>query len=343
MDHPEPAEALTLRLSPEAVALVLVLGMFLGILGLQLVPALLAGLLAYSLMHHVAAWAQRRKLSSGGHAKAWALGILGGAALLVTGLGLLGLSLLWKAQGTHLPDLLTRMAQVLATSRHAIGDRFIPEAFTDAETFRQACADLLEDHAEALKTAGSHAGRAAAHALAGFMVGLLAAFHRPNAQPAPLAAALALRLARLRKAFEAVVFAQVGISALNTLLTALFLYGLLPLFHVHLPLRPTLVAVTFVTGLLPVVGNLLSNAAIVLLSLGAGPGVALASLGYLVAVHKLEYLLNARLVGRRIQAQAWEVLLAMVLLEAAFGLPGLVLAPILLAYLREELTAQGWI
>lgn len=343
MDVPESDEALSLRLSPDAAATGIVAGLLAAVLGLQLVPALLAGLLAYSLMHHVAEWAKRRKLSSGRHAKAWALGILGGAALLLAGLGLLGLSFLWKAKGTHLPDLLTRMAQVLASSRHALGDRFIPEAFTDAETFRGAFSDLLEDHAEALKAAGGHAGRAAAHALAGLMVGLLAAFHRPGTRPAPLATALARRLAHLRAAFEAVVFAQVGISALNTLLTALFLYGLLPLFHVHLPLRPTLVAVTFATGLLPVVGNLLSNAAIVLISLGVSPGVALASLGYLVVVHKLEYLLNARIVGSRIQAQAWEVLLAMVLGEAAFGLPGLVLAPILLAYLREELAPLGWI
>jgi predicted PurR-regulated permease PerM len=34
-------------------------------------------------------------------------------------------------------------------------------------------------------------------------------------------------------------------------------------------------------------------------------------------------------------------LIAMLCMEAAFGLPGLVAAPIYYAYLKDELTAQG--
>ncbi len=64
--------------------------------------------------------------------------------------------------------------------------------------------------------------------------------------------------------------------------------------------------VTFVAGLIPVVGNLISNSVIVLLSLGVGPGVALASLVFLIVIHKLEYFLNARIVGGEIHASAWE-------------------------------------
>jgi predicted PurR-regulated permease PerM len=46
-------------------------------------------------------------------------------------------------------------------------------------------------------------------------------------------------------------------------------------------------------------------------------------------------------VGSRISAQAWELLLAMLAMEAAFGLPGLVAAPIFYAYLKQELTDAG--
>jgi len=70
---------------------------------------------------------------------------------------------------------------------------------------------------------------------------------------------------------------------------------------------------------------------------------ALASLVYLVLVHKLEYFVNAKIVGGRIHAQIWEVILAMVLMEIAFGTPGLVFAPILYAYLRGELREQKWV
>jgi predicted PurR-regulated permease PerM len=50
---------------------------------------------------------------------------------------------------------------------------------------------------------------------------------------------------------------------------------------------------------------------------------------------------NARIVGSRIGAAAWEILLAMMALEASCGLPGLVLAPILYAYVKKELQDRG--
>jgi hypothetical protein len=83
------------------------------------------------------------------------------------------------------------------------------------------------------------------------------------------------------------VFAQVRISALNTILTTLYLTLALPLVGVHLPLAKTMLAVTFVVGLLPVVGNLVSNTIIVILSLSVSLAVAVVSLVFLVIIHKL--------------------------------------------------------
>ena len=102
-----------------------------------------------------------------------------------------------------------------------------------------------------------------------------------------------------------------------------------------------MIAVTFVAGLIPVVGNLVSNVVVVIVSLSVSPFVALGSLVYLVAIHKLEYFLNARLVGTQIEARAWELLLAMLLMEAAFGVAGLIAAPIYYAYLKDELSAAA--
>ena len=39
-------------------------------------------------------------------------------------------------------------------------------------------------------------------------------------------------------------------------------------------------------------------------------------------------------------AHAWELLIAMLAMEAAFGVPGLVAAPIYYAYLKDELVSQ---
>jgi predicted PurR-regulated permease PerM len=112
----------------------------------------------------------------------------------------------------------------------------------------------------------------------------------------------------------------------------------LPLFGVKLHLQKTLVILTFVFGLIPVLGNLISNTAIVVISLGYSMPVAVSSLVYLIVIHKLEYFLNAKIVGGHIHAAAWEILAAMVILEAAFGIAGVVAAPILYAYVKGELT-----
>ena len=90
-------------------------------------------------------------------------------------------------------------------------------------------------------------------------------------------------------------------------------------------------------GLLPVAGNLISNSVIVIVSLSQSLAVALASLAFLIVIHKLEYFLNARIVGGEIKASAWELLCAMLVMEAAFGVQGLIAAPIFYAYGKAEL------
>ena len=151
------------------------------------------------------------------------------------------------------------------------------------------------------------------------------------------------RVANLGTAFRRVVFAQVRISLLNTFFTAIYLTLVLPLFGVELPLRKSLIVVTFFAGLLPVVGNLISNSVIVIVGLSHSFGVALASLAFLIVIHKLEYFLNARIIGRRIGSHAWELLVAMLVMEAAFGIAGVIAAPIYYAFIKDELAREGLI
>jgi predicted PurR-regulated permease PerM len=111
----------------------------------------------------------------------------------------------------------------------------------------------------------------------------------------------------------------------------------LPFFGINLPFKATLVVVTFVFGMIPVVGNVISNTAIVLMSLGQSIHLAVISLVFLIGVHKLEYFLNAKIVGSAIKSKAWELLLAMLLFESAFGVAGVIAAPIYYAFLKSEL------
>ena len=98
-----------------------------------------------------------------------------------------------------------------------------------------------------------------------------------------------------------------------------------------------MIAITFIVGLIPVVGNLISNTVIVIVSSSQSLAVAAGSLAYLVIIHKFEYFLNARIVGGQIRANAWELLISMLLMEAVFGLAGIVAAPIYYAYIKSEL------
>jgi len=66
---------------------------------------------------------------------------------------------------------------------------------------------------------------------------------------------------------------------------------------------------------------------------------ALACLGFLVLIHKAEYVINAKVVGRRTHLGVWELLAVMFTAGAVFGPAGLVAAPLMYAYRKKELQA----
>ena len=81
--------------------------------------------------------------------------------------------------------------------------------------------------------------------------------------------------------------------------------------------------------------------AIFIVSLGVSAPAAIAALIFLIAIHKLEYFVNARIIGTQINSRAWEMLTVMLAMEATFGVPGLIAAPIFYAYVKEELAANS--
>lgn len=145
------------------------------------------------------------------------------------------------------------------------------------------------------------------------------------------------RIATFMDVFHKVVFAQVKISAINAVLTGIYLLLLLPIMNINMPYAKTLVVLTFLFGLLPVVGNLISNTLITLISLNVSFDVAIYSLLFLIIVHKLEYYINAKIVGEKIKTSIWELLIAMLIFESIFGVIGAVLSPVIYGYLKEEL------
>ncbi|TFW01940.1 AI-2E family transporter [Oxalobacteraceae bacterium OM1] len=303
-----------------------------------LLSALFSGLLVYSLVHMLAPVLGRN--ISDRRARAIVAVFLSGLIVLLLALGIWGLTVFFQSDIGSMEHLFQRLADILDASRGQMPEwlrTHIPEG---AEALREMVTNWLRLHAAHAQTMGEHAGRSVVHVLIGMVIGMMSALYDTTSSHnyKPLAAALHARVVNLHDAFRRIVFAQVRIAAINAILTGIYLLVILPLAGVHLPLAKTMVLITFIAGLLPVIGNLISNTVVVIVALSHSVGIAAASLGFLIVIHKLEYFLNAKIVGTHINARAWEILIAMLSMEAIFGLPGVVAAPVFYAYLKKELS-----
>lgn len=319
---------------------------WLVVLALHLTPALFAALLVYggtrALAARLARWRPGLR-----HAQYWGLAWL---VIVVGGAGsvLVERTAEAAAAGGGYAGLLQQMADALEQLRALMPLWLAAHLPVSLEALRETAVTWLRSHAAQVQLWGGHTVRGVGYALAGVVIGALAALQLPVRGAAPEAAPPLI--ARLRGGFDTlvdsfttVVFAQLRIAAVNTVLTGIYLLGVLPLIGKPLPLAGTLVAATFVASLVPVVGNLVSNTMIVIVSLTQSAFVAGMSLVWLVAIHKFEYFLNAHIIGSRIRARAWELLVAMLALEAAFGLGGLISAPVVYAQIKHTLHERGWL
>ncbi|HMK55869.1 MAG TPA: AI-2E family transporter [Dissulfurispiraceae bacterium] len=312
------------------------------VLKLHLLPALLSGFLVYELVHLLAPPLRIAKLQ-GRLARIVVVALL--ATAIMTSLSLLiwGGIAFFHGESGDVPALMNKMAEIIEEYREALPSWIIGYLPGDPEGIRTGIASWLQGHAGEVRTVGREAGLMLVHVLIGMVIGALLAVGQVNSSEdhKPFAAALAGRVEKFSRSFRFVVFAQVRIAAINALFTAIYLGVVLPFFGVHLPLIKVLVAITFIAGLLPVIGNVISNTAVVIVSMSNSLSAAAASLAFLLVIHKLEYFLNAKIIGSQIRAHAWELLIAMITMEAAFGLAGVIAAPIYYAYVKSELRERG--
>jgi predicted PurR-regulated permease PerM len=322
----------------EIAAWIITGALLVAVLPLRLLPALLAGLLVYELVHVIA---PRLPIFRRSRSKLAAVTILSVLIVVVLALAMVGIVAFMRSDAGSLPGLLQKMADTLEGARGKLPPWIGDSIPGDADALRDAASGWLRENSRELRVMGGEIGHGLVHVLIGMVIGAMVSLREalPAGETGPLARALLIRATKVGDAFRRVVFAQVRISALNTVFTAIYLLAILPLFGIHLPFAKTLVVVTFLAGLLPVAGNLISNTVIFIVSLNVSLEVAAASLAFLIVIHKLEYFLNARIVGAQIHAKAWELLLAMLVMESAFGIAGLVAAPIYYAYLKDELAS----
>ena len=226
--------------------------------------------------------------------------------------------------------------------------RNIELPFTDFETLKAFVFEQLKDEIHYLSNVAHFAG-AATTLLVLIVIGVVVAgslfFHSwfdtgarpvegsvPNNLYAACAREMAARFNDFYRSFEIVMGAQIIISSINTVLTSIFV------LIIGLPHAAVVIGVTFLCGLLPIVGNLISNTIIVFLSATLSLKLALAALLFLIAIHKLEYFLNSKIIGGWTRNPVWLTLIGLIIGEAVMGIPGMVLAPVVLNYARVEMS-----
>jgi predicted PurR-regulated permease PerM len=134
--------------------------------------------------------------------------------------------------------------------------------------------------------------------------------------------------------FRQVMAGQVVISAINAALTVILLVVL------GIPSKLALTVMVFLFGLLPVVGNLISNTLICISALlWGGLSQMIVALIFLVVIHKLEYFLNSKIIGNIVHLPVYMTLLGLIVGEALFQISGMILSIPVILFVRAELSA----
>lgn len=133
--------------------------------------------------------------------------------------------------------------------------------------------------------------------------------------------------------YEKVLGAQVVISLINTAITSIFVAA------TGIPSLHFLALATFILGVIPLIGNILSNFIIIGAALTLSPRHAVGAFVFLVVSHKAQYFLNSRIIGSSLKTPMWMTLLGILVGEVVLGVPGIILAPAIVHYVREELSA----
>jgi predicted PurR-regulated permease PerM len=298
----------------------LLLAVFLGGIALfwKLMP-LLAFFVSFERALFFSAGALSRRLN---WSRARALGVvLLGVAVALTGI-------IWLAAG--------RIAKVIVETRDTLPQRIaglrehpwyleLREHLPDSEKLAQSA----EKYGEHIAKSAQTLGHVALLALIGFVLAVIFFLDEPKIREfrtglkaGSIPGTLAGWIEHLAEAVSLTVQLQLIVAVSNTVLT-------LPvLWFVGVNHVPALMLLIFVSGLIPVVGNLISGAVLVLLAYQVKGwfGVAL-FVGLTFVLHKIEaYYLNPRLTARHVQLPGFVLILSLIAFEHLFGFVGLFLS-----------------
>lgn len=331
---------------PREAAFTLFIFCVIGALALHTVPAVLAGLLSFVLTRGLLSllrnWDGGRKLIS----HELLAGVIVGVGSLAVLAGVSGLVAHFLG-GESIREFMLTLAETVTQAKQYLPEIVASSIPDSVMELRELISGALKEHANTVAGVGTHVLHSVVLTLIGWITGVLAAVSLVSqvvTSDEPTFSATWRRLwGQLADSFKNVAWAQTKIAGVNALLTGIFLTVVMPLLGWQVPYAKTLILATFICGLLPVVGNLVSNTLICVLSLSVAFPAAVVALGFLVLSHKLEYFLNARIQGHEIGAKAWELLIALFAFELLFGPAGMVAAPVIYAFAKADLRRVNWI
>lgn len=302
-----------------------------------LLPGVLAACFGYMATDYITGPAQLRRWRL---SPFYAAGAVLTVPLLLLIIGLLNAKGMALEAASQYRALLQHLATTVLELRDKLPADIAGHIPAELISVQNWIAQYLKTQSSALANMGKSGLNGSLFAYVGLVVGALIRGTPVPVSKAPLKLAMRDRGRQFIAAFKQIVVAQFWIAVFNASCTAVFLVLVLPLFGANLPYTPMLILFTFLSSLIPVVGNLLCNSVLALTGVSVSPLVGLSCLVFLIVIHKFEYVINARCVGKRTQTSAWELLSVMFVAEAIFGVAGLVAAPLYYAYLKKELQAE---
>lgn len=324
----------------QTTAYIVLIMLLLIVLGFHVVPGLLSGLLSYVLTKNFLK-AIEFKIPNN-LTKVKIVGLVVGMTSFGILSGLIFLTI--KAlNGENVSGLINTLAETISNSKDLLPDAisaYIPESVMEIkEVFINAIKSHMQEFA--------NIGRGALHSfllvLIGWLVGILIACKKPTKNKTLFSKTWDDLWFKLSNAFKFVVFAQIKVAAFNSLVMSIFLFIVAPIFEWHIPYSKMLILITFLCGLLPIIGNLISNTISFLLAFTVSLHAAIGALVVLMLIHKLEYLIISKSLGSDIDSDIWELLIILFSFEILFGVAGMVFSPIIYAFFKQEMRNFNWL
>lgn len=265
-----------------------------------------------------------------------------GVSLLVLGMGA-ALRFVIETMAAQGPQLIEEAIRSLNTVARSLPDDIRAKIPGNSQEFFQMMRMGTGDIMGYAKNFGGASFFVFLQLVFALILGVSAALMVSKGEGKPLSKTWLEVMERYVRCFTLLMGAQVYVSVWNTFCTAVFIYGILPAVDVVLPFRELLLMFTAIASLIPAAGNIMANTLILVLTIRYGPWIALGSVLYLFVIHKLEYFVNGYIIGRNVQASVPEMLIAIILGEVAFGLPGLITAPVTYAFMKMHWQRWGWV